>query len=126
MKFAKTVVYVEDAKASIEFFERAFGWKGTYWDQGAGEVEAGETKIAFANYAVGQSHLPEPHTVGKPGTVAFELSLVSDDVDGDFRRAVEAGAEPLKEPEKMPWGQVSSYLRCPDGTIIDLASPAGY
>jgi lactoylglutathione lyase len=124
MKFQKTVVYVADAKASVEFFERAFGWKGTYWGTGAGEVDSGETKIAFADYPVGQGHLPDTLTVGKPETVAFELSLFSDDVEGDFRRAVEAGAEALKEPEKTPWGQVSSYLRCPDGTVIDLASPA--
>ena len=121
MKFAKTIVYVEDAKASIEFFERAFGWKGTYWDQGAGEVDAGDTKIAFATYTVGQSHLP---TIGAPGAVAFEIGISSEDVERDFQRAVEAGAEPVQEPQKMPWGQISSYLRCPDGTVIDLASPA--
>jgi lactoylglutathione lyase len=121
MKFAKTIVYVEDAKASIEFFERAFGWKGAYWDQGAGEVDAGDTKIVFATYAVGQSHLA---TVGAPGAVGLELGLTSEDVEGDFQRAVDAGAEPIKAPEKTPWGQVSSYLRCPDGTVVDLASPA--
>ena len=59
-------------------------------------------------------------SVGTPGAVGFELGLTSEDVEGDFRRAVEAGAEPLKEPEKTPWGQVTSYLRCPDGTVIDL------
>lgn len=121
MKFAKTIVYVEDAKASIEFFERAFGFKGTYWDNGAGMVDAGGTQVHFATYELGQSHLP---TIGKPGAVAFELSLTTEDVDAAFQKAVEAGAEPLKEPEKSPWGQVTSYLRCPDGTVIDLASPA--
>jgi lactoylglutathione lyase len=127
MKFQKTIVYVEDAKASVEFFEQAFGWKATYYDQGYGEVETGgDTKISFANYPVGQSHLPEKYTVGAPDKIGFELSLVSDDVEGDFRRAVEAGAEPLQEPEKKPWGQISSFLRLPDGTVIDLASPVAY
>jgi uncharacterized glyoxalase superfamily protein PhnB len=127
VKFGKTVVYVEDAKSSLEFFEKAFGLKGTYHDQGFGEVETGgDTNIAFANYAVGQSHLPEKYTVGSPERVAFELSLVSDDVEGVFRRAVEAGAESLKEPEKTPWGQISSFLRLPDGTIVDLASPVAF
>ncbi|MEI8406796.1 MULTISPECIES: VOC family protein [unclassified Kribbella] len=121
MKFTKTIVYVEDAEASIAFFERAFGWKGTYWGNGSGEVDAGETKIVFATYAVGQSHLT---AIGAPGAVGFEIAFTSEDVEGDFRRAVEAGADPLKEPEKSPWGQVTSYLRCPDGTVIDLASPA--
>lgn len=121
MKFAKTVLYVEDAKASIEFFEQAFGWKGTLWGPGAGELDAGDTKIVFANYPVGQTHLAE---IGAPGAVGFELGLTSEDVEGDFRRAIEAGAEAIKEPATTPWGQVSSYLRCPDGTVIDLASPA--
>ena len=124
MKFAKTIVYVEDAKASVEFFEQAFGLKGTYHDQGYAEVEmGGDTKISFANYGVGQYHLPEKYQAGGSERVNYELSLVSEDVEGDFRRAVEAGAEPLQEPEKKPWGQISSFLRLPDGTFIDLASP---
>jgi lactoylglutathione lyase len=127
VKFGKTVVYVEDAKASVEFFEKAFGLKGTYHDQGFGEVETGgDTKIAFATYAVGQNHLPAKYQVGAPDKVAFEISLVDDDVEGIFKQAVEAGAEAIKEPEKMPWGQVSSFLRLPDGTIVDLASPVSY
>jgi lactoylglutathione lyase len=127
VKFAKTIVYVEDAKASVEFFEQAFGWKGTYHDQGYAEVETGgDTKISFANYGVGQYHLPEKYQAGGSERVNFELSLVSEDVEGDFRRAVEAGAEPLQEPEKKPWGQISSFLRLPDGTFIDLASPVAY
>ena len=120
MKFAKTVVYVDDAKASIEFFERAFGFKTTYWDNGAGAVYAGDAQIHFATYEVGRGHLAE---IGRPGAVGFEISLTSEDVEADFQRAVEAGAEPLKQPEVTPWGQISSYLRCPDGTVVDLASP---
>src|SRR5439155_23674586 len=88
VKFQKAIVYVADAKASVEFFEQAFGWKATYYNQGFGEVETeGDTKISFANYPVGQSHLPEKYTAGMPDKVGFELSLVSDDVEGDFRRA---------------------------------------
>jgi len=122
VKFAKTIVYVEDAGASLKFFEQAFGFKATYYGNGYGEVETGgDSKISFADYAVGQSHLSE---VGAPGRVGFELSLVSETVEEDFKRAVAAGAEALKEPEQTPWGQVSSYLRLPDGTVVDLASPA--
>jgi uncharacterized glyoxalase superfamily protein PhnB len=128
MKFAKTIVYVEDAKASLEFFEKAFGLKTrAFYDQGVGEVETGgDTTIAFANYGIGQGHLPERYTAGRCDQVGFELSLVSENVEADFKRAVEAGAESLQEPEKKPWGQVSSYLRLPDGTFVDLASPVAY
>lgn len=128
MKFGKIVVYVEDAKASVEFFEQAFGLKGMYHDQGFGEVETGgDTKIAFATYGVGQSHYAkERYTVGGSDQVGFEISLVSETVEEDFRRAIEAGAESLQEPEKKPWGQISSFLRLPDGTFVDLASPVAY
>jgi lactoylglutathione lyase len=127
VKFGKTVVYVEDAKASVEFFEKAFGLKGTYHDQGFGEIETGgDTKIAFATYAVGQNHLPDKYPVGSPDKVGFELSLVAENVEEVFQRAVDAGAESIKEPEKTPWGQISSFLRLPDGTIVDLASPVAY
>ncbi len=127
MKFGKAVVYVEDAKASVEFFENAFGLKGTYHEQGFGVVETGgDTQIAFANYGVGQNHLPDRYQVGGSDRVGFELALVSETVEEDFRRAVEAGAESLQEPEKTPWGQISSFLRLPDGTFIDLASPVAY
>ena len=91
MKFAKTIVYVEDAEASLKFFEQAFGFKATYYGNGYGEVETGgDSKISFADYAVGQSHLSE---VGAPGRIGFELSLVSETVEEDFKRAVAAGAE---------------------------------
>jgi uncharacterized glyoxalase superfamily protein PhnB len=122
VKFAKAIVYVEDAKASVEFSEAAFGLKGTFYDQGYGEVETGgDTRIAFANYEVGGYHLAQ---IGRADKIAFEISLVDDDVETAFQKAVEAGAEPLQQPEKKPWGQVTSFLRCPDGTIVDLASPA--
>ena len=116
MKFAKTVVYVEDAKASLEFFEKAFGLKTRAFYAGLRRGrDRGDTTIAFANYGIGQGHLPERYTAGSCDQIGFELSLVSENVEEDFKRAVEAGAESLQEPEKKPWGQVSSYLRLPDG-----------
>src|SRR4051795_13034189 len=114
MKFAKTVVYVEDAKASLEFFETAFGLKTrAFYDQGFGEVETGgDRTIAFANYGIGQGHLPERYTAGRCDQVGFELSLVSENVEEDFRRAVEAGAESLQGPEKKPWGRSPPTCAC--------------
>ena len=37
--------------------------------------------------------------------------------------AVVAGTIELKEPESKPWGQVVSYVRAPNGTLIELCSP---
>ncbi|MCZ2402217.1 VOC family protein [Paenarthrobacter sp. Z7-10] len=127
MKFAKTIIYVEDVEASLAFFEKAFGMKTSVVQPGSyGEVESGQTVIAFGSYASGQQHLPDGYVAGAPSssTVSVELSLVSERVEADFARAIAAGAVGLRAPEVKPWGQISSYLRTPDGIIVDLASPA--
>ncbi|POA14248.1 glyoxalase, partial [Pseudomonas sp. FW300-N1A1] len=31
----------------------------------------------------------------------------------------------LSAPVTKPWGQVVSYVRCPDGTLVELCSPIG-
>ena len=34
-------------------------------------------------------------------------------------------AHELAAPQQRPWGQVVSYVRCPDGTLVELCSPMG-
>jgi uncharacterized glyoxalase superfamily protein PhnB len=45
-------------------------------------------------------------------------------VEGAYRRAVEAGADAVSEPEEEPWGERTACVRDPDGTLIEVASPA--
>lgn len=40
-------------------------------------------------------------------------------------RALAAGATELRAPEAKPWGQTVSYVRCPDGTLVELCTPVG-
>ncbi len=40
-----------------------------------------------------------------------------------FEKGIAAGAVPIKEPEEKSWGQVVSYVRSIDGTIIEIATP---
>ena len=35
------------------------------------------------------------------------------------------GAVEIKAPETKPWGQVVPYVRCPDGTLVEIRSPIG-
>jgi lactoylglutathione lyase len=127
MKFAKTIVYVPDVAATVGFFEKAFGLETKlYLENGYGEINIGGAKVSVATHQVGLSHLP-PGFEAAPdpsNVLQYELSLVSESVQEDFQRAVEAGAEPLQAPEVKPWGQTSSYLRAPGGVIVDLASPS--
>lgn len=126
MRFGKTIVYVADVAESLAFFERAFGLKTRFAQlPNYGEVDAGGATVSFATYDIAGYHLPPGYTAAAPPPkqVSFEIALVTESVEDAFKRAVEAGAEPLQEPAVKPWGQTASWLRCPDGTFVDLSSP---
>lgn len=53
----------------------------------------------------------------------MEIALVTDSVYQAHQQAVEAGALSITEPLLKPWGQTVSYLRCPDGLLVELCSP---
>jgi catechol 2,3-dioxygenase-like lactoylglutathione lyase family enzyme len=129
MQFGYTIIYVPDVAASLAFFTRAFGIacrflheSGTY-----GELETGDTTLAFAAHALGATHFPgghvEAHSSAKP--LGMEIALVTADVSAAHRRAVAAGASALAAPTVKPWGQTVSYVRCPDGTLVELCTPMG-
>jgi len=35
---------------------------------------------------------------------------------------VKAGATLLSPPATKPWGQTVAYVRCPDGTLVELCT----
>jgi lactoylglutathione lyase len=126
MKFGYTIIYVEDASASLAFFERAFGLKTRFeHESGYGEVETGETALAFASHALGKSNLPHGYVSADKSKLPLgvEIALITDSVAQAHQRAVAAGASSLREPQVKPWGQTVSYLRCPDGTLVELCTP---
>ena len=127
MQFAKTIVYVADVAESLAFFEKAFGLKTRFIeDAGYGEVDTGDTILAFATLKTGDYNLPDGYTANsaRSDRVTFEIALVTESVEEAFKRAVDAGAEVLQPPTTQPSGQVVSFLRCPDGTFVNLSSPA--
>lgn len=126
MKFAYTIVYVEDVEASLAFFERAFGLARRFVAPGGGygELETGATALAFAQHAVARESLGRDYvaagTSGAP--LGVEVGLVTEDVPAAVQRAVAAGAALLHEPATKPWGQVVAYVRAPDGTLVELCT----
>ena len=129
MKFGYTIVYVPEVSASLAFFEKAFGFtqrflheSGTY-----GELNTGETTLAFASHALGAMNFPGGHVEASSSQqpLGIELAFVTPSVREAHSKAVAAGATELKPPAAKPWGQVVSYVRCPDGTLVELCSPIG-
>jgi lactoylglutathione lyase len=127
VRFGYTILYVRDVAASVEFYERAFQQPCRLLHESGqyAELETGPTTLAFAAHELASANLPGGLRPGDDGVPdGFEVCFVTEDVEGAFARAVEAGAEPVSEPQVKPWGQHAAYVRDPDGTLVEIASPA--
>ena len=92
-----------------------------------GELETGETTLAFASHELGNTNFPAGFIAASESSkpLGIEMAFVTQFVVEAHAKALAAGATELKEPETKPWGQVVSYVRCPDGTLVEVSSPVG-
>lgn len=129
MKFGYTITYVSSVEETLDFYNKAFGFniKFIHESKDYGELETGETTLAFASHAMGEMNLGGQYSKSDINDKPFglELAFVTEDVPTAFEKAVSSGALPLKEPEEKPWGQVVGYVRAIDGAIIELCTPIG-
>lgn len=127
MKFGYTIVYVPDVAESLAFFEKAFGFACRFLHESGsyGELETGETTLAFASLELGKMNLPSGFIAANSSArpLGFEVALVTSTVDEAHAKALSAGATEIQAPESKPWGQIVSYVRCPDGTLVEICSP---
>jgi len=126
MKFGYTIAYVRDVGETVGFWERAFGLKRRFVGENNeyGEMETGETTLAFASNSLGESNLPGGFRKNDPSEppAGVEIALVVEDVELAFRSALEAGATKEAEPKIKPWGQIVAYVRDPDGVLVEIGS----
>jgi predicted enzyme related to lactoylglutathione lyase len=125
MKFGYTLLYVEDVEASMNFYANAFGLeKGFLHDSKEyGEMITGSTKLGFVNHQTAGSHGFSYKKLSKNESApGIEIGFVTDDVEASYKIAVNAGAIPISEPTKKPWGQVVSYVRDCNGLLIEICS----
>jgi catechol 2,3-dioxygenase-like lactoylglutathione lyase family enzyme len=127
MKFAYTIVYVADVRATIKFYNQAFGIEtGFLHDSGDyAELNTGTTKLAFASFELGHSNFPCGYSklteLDKPAGI--EIAFATEDVNGAVQNALNEGAKLIAQPLIKPWGQTVAYVQAPDGTLIELCTP---
>ncbi len=96
MKFGYTIIYVPHVATSLEFFNRAFGLERRFLHESGtyGELETGETTLAFASHELGEMNFPtghiKAHSSAQP--LGIEIALVTSDVTTAHKRAIAAGA----------------------------------
>ncbi|MET0071635.1 MAG: VOC family protein [Candidatus Thiodiazotropha sp.] len=113
---------VNDLSKAINFYEQGLGFP---------RMES-PPEIAFFTLngtwlsLISREELAKDVTVAEQGSgfEGFTLShnVVSEaEVDRVYAQAVSAGAEPVKQPQKVFWGGYSGYFKDPDGHLWEVA-----
>lgn len=108
---------VKDGAAALDFYVKAFAAEELY------RMTAPDGSIAHSEFKIGNTHIylsgesPEWHAFAMPdGAMASCLfSILTDNCDQSFDRAVKAGAQPLSEPADQFWGTRSAIVKDPFG-----------
>jgi len=126
MKFGYTIIYVGDVEATVSFYEKAFSLSRRFVHEAGdyAEMETGDTALTFAAEAAAEDNdIAIFPNRSRELPAAWEICLVTEDVEGAYAKAVEAGASPVVAPVSKPWGQMVSYVRDLNGCLVELASP---
>ncbi|MBA3814122.1 MAG: VOC family protein [Alphaproteobacteria bacterium] len=126
MKLGYTIIYVSDVLATVEFYQRAFSIKLKFLHESNlyGEMETGETTLAFVSEALAQMNDLQirPNRVHDVPS-GFEIAFVTNDVDRAFEIAIKEGAKPISSPAKKPWGQIVAYVSDVNGVLVEICEP---
>jgi lactoylglutathione lyase len=127
MALGWTILHVPDVAKAVAFYERAFGLKRRFADPKGeyAEMETGATVLAFSAHSLVDRLGTHAEPAAGAAPHGFEIALVTDagSVEAAWRRAVEAGAVPVKPLERMPWGQLVGFVRDPDGFLVEICTP---
>ena len=127
VKYGYTIIYVENVRDTIEFYEKAFGFQRKFVtpENDYGELISGETTIAFASIELGNSNFKKGFTKIERTRSPFgvEMAFVTENIEADFRKALEMGAIEFEPLTEKPWGQKVGYVRDNNGFLIEICTP---
>lgn len=127
IKFAYTILYVQDVAKAVRFYEEAFGLTRKFVtpENDYGELSTGEITLSFAAITLAKSNLKDGFIESNRSNQPFgiEIGFTTDDVALTVNTAQAAGALIVEAPKTKPWGQVVAYLRDPDGFLIEVCTP---
>lgn len=107
---------VDDAVKVLAFVEKAFGGRVR------SRMDGPDGSVAHAEVQLGDSVIMVADATDEWRTGPTMIHLYMDDCDGVYRRALEAGAESLREPEDQFYGDRSAGVKDPSGTSWWIAT----
>jgi PhnB protein len=100
---------VHDAARLVEFLKQAFGATGDYRTDRPSVIRIGDSLVMVS-------------TVSPRESMPSFLYLYVDDIDATYKRALEAGAVSLEEPQDVPYGDLRGMVEDPCGNIWQIAT----
>jgi lactoylglutathione lyase len=127
--FDYTIFSVDDVESTLDFFTASFDFprrlltpEGDY-----GELETGQTTLAFASNALMSTNLEQAGGFARlsaaQAPVGATITLTTEDVEATVERALTNGATRYGTTDDKPWGQTVAYLRDGNGILLEIATP---
>ena len=127
MQDAYTIIYGENVVETIEFYKRAFGFEKKFVtpENDYGELISGETTIAFASFELGISNFKKGFEKIDKSKKPFgvEMAFTTENIETDFKKAIDAGATEFEPLVEKPWGQKVGYVLDNNGFLIEICTP---
>ncbi len=124
MHLGYIIIYVEDVPTTLSFYQKAFGLKLRFLHESNqyGEMETGSTTLAFANENFAMTSSQFRPNRQKEQAAGVEIAFVVENIEEQFKHAVDSGALEIAKPTQKPWGQIVSYVRDNNGFIVELCT----
>lgn len=127
IKFAYTILYVQNVERTLSFYETVFGMKRKFItpDESYGELDTGGTTLSFAQVKLAATNLKNGFDASSPAKkpAAMEIAFTTDKVEVLYDKAIAAGATAEAPATHKSHGQTVAYVRDPDGFLVEICTP---
>lgn len=121
MKFVSTRIITGDVNRLVAFYELVTATPAVWGNELFAEIPT-----PVGTLAIGSEKTVPLFGAGSAEPAANRSAIVEfivDDVDAEYERLRESGAEVVTEPTTMPWGNRTLLFRDPDGNLVNLFTP---
>ncbi len=115
-----TYINVDGVVKAIEFYQKAFGAELAAMMPPDDSGRTMHAHIYVNGTSIMLSDFYPEHGMPKLAPQGYTLTIMSQDIDAEFKRAVDAGAKPVTEPQDMFWGDRFGALKDPWGVAWAL------
>lgn len=117
------ILYVESLDRAMSFYAELFGFEERRRMGPYGELDTGNTTLAFSERAFVAEHLLGELPEAGQGSSEIGVVVERERVQTLYSTAIASGCTAIKPPAEQPWGQLVSYVRDLDGHLLEICSP---